>query len=267
VAAHPGIYVPVSTALLLNKQAIQAECASASLLVNHLPYFYEVHLGMPCNEKCIMCVPDGKHRRDQISLEEFTALFEQIKPVAEHITLIGGETFMYPWFNEVLDLLAQHPVTVTIITNATMLTDKVTPRLLSLHALELKCSIDAATRETYRRIRGRDVFDKVVANVNHFAERTREMPNIRRILAYVVMRENLHEVLPFVDFARSIDAYRVDFQPVKHVSTWKVENGTGWHFDGSVQSCESFREEYNDVLMQAREKCDRLGLRHDVELL
>lgn len=254
----------MSTDVLTNKEAILEECAKASLHVDHLPYYYEVHLGMPCNEKCIMCVPDGKHKRDQISFEEFVDFFDQIKPVAEHITLIGGETFMYPWFNEVLDLLAQHPVTVTIITNATMLTEKIAPRLLALHALELKFSIDAATRETYFRIRGRDVFDKVVANVTRFTDLTRGLPNIRRILVYVVMRENLKEVLPFVDFARSLDVYRVDFQPVKHVSTWKVSNGTGWVFDGSVQSCESFRDEYNDVMSQAREKCDRLGLGHEI---
>jgi MoaA/NifB/PqqE/SkfB family radical SAM enzyme len=214
-----------------------------------------------------MCVPDGKHLRDQISLEEFTAFFDQIKPVAEHLTLIGGETFMYPWFNEVLDLLAQHPITVTIITNGTMLTEKITPRLIALHGLELKFSIDAATRDTYYRIRGRDVFDKVVANVKRFSDLTREKPNIRRILVFVVMRENLDEVLPFVDLARSLDVHRVYFQPVKHVSTWKVTNGTGWLFDGSVQSCESFRDEYNDVMIQAREKCERLGLGHDVLLI
>ena len=254
----------MSTALLTNKEAILEECANASPYVENLPYYYEVHLAMPCNEKCIMCVPDGKHRRDQISFEEFTSFFDQIKPVAEHLTLIGGETFMYPRFNDVLDLLAQHPITVTIITNGTMLTPKIEPRLTALHALELKFSIDAATRDTYYRIRGRDVFDKVIANVQRFSEVTRDMPHIRRILVFVVMRENLDEVLPFVDLAKSLGVHRVYFQPVKHVSTWKVSNGTGWIFDGSTQSCESFKDEYNDVMRQALAKCERLGLGHDI---
>lgn len=257
----------MTAGVMTNKEAILDECSKASLYVENLPYYYEVHLGMPCNEKCIMCVPDGKHKRDQISLEEFTTFFDQIKPVAEHLTLIGGETFMYPWFNQVLDLLAQHPITITIITNGTMLTEKISPRLTALHALELKFSIDAATRDTYYRIRGRDVFDKVIANVKRFSDLTREMPNMRRILVYVVMRENLDEVLPFVDLARSLGVDRVYFQPVKHVRTWKVENGTGWLFDGSVQSCESFSDEYNAVMRQARDKCELLGLGHDITIL
>jgi MoaA/NifB/PqqE/SkfB family radical SAM enzyme len=214
-----------------------------------------------------MCVPDGKHKSDQISFEDFVTFFDRIKPYAQQLTLLGGETFMYPRFNDVLDLLARHPVTVTIITNATMLTEKVTPRLLALHGLELKCSMDAATRETYHHIRGRDLFDNVVRNIRRFTEASRDMPNIKRIPVFVVMRRNLHEVLPFIDFARSIDAYRVDFQPVKHVSTWKVTNGTGWLFDGSKQSVESFRDEYNDVMAQAKAKCEQHGLPHDILFL
>ena len=41
-----------------------------------------------------------------------------------------------------------------------MLNDRVIPGLMSLHALNLKASIDAATPETYRRIRGRDHYER-----------------------------------------------------------------------------------------------------------
>lgn len=257
----------LSPDVLANKQAIVTACSNRSLHVDQLPFYYAIHLNMPCNERCIMCVPSGEHRKDIVPFEDFVALFHQIKPVAEHITLIGGETFMYPWIDDVLELLSHHPIAVTINTNATMLTPKVTPRLLALHELELKCSIDAATRSTYHRIRGRDVFDRVVTNVTNFSAVAHDQPHIRRILVYVVMRENLNEVLPFVDFAKALDVYRVDFQPVKHVSRWKVTNGTGWLFDGREQSCEFFRDEYNSVMREAAAKCDRLGLRHDVQLV
>ena len=39
---------------------------------------------------------DFSTRRDALGFDEFVGLFEQIEPYAEHITLIGGETFMYP---------------------------------------------------------------------------------------------------------------------------------------------------------------------------
>jgi MoaA/NifB/PqqE/SkfB family radical SAM enzyme len=212
-----------------------------------------------------MCEPSGRFGRNALPFESFVELFDQIKPVAEHITLIGGETFMYPHMPEVLELVSRHPVAVTVNTNATMLNDRVLPGLLSLHELNLKWSIDAASRATYRKIRGRDHFDRVVGNVRRFADLSRDMPHIRLIPVFVVMRENFGDVLPFIDFVKPFDPYRIEFHPVRHVADWVVDNGTGWTFDGSEQVCESFQDEYNDVMRRAAAKCEGEGLRHDCQ--
>jgi molybdenum cofactor biosynthesis enzyme MoaA len=257
----------MSASLALNKEGIVEDCASRRLTVDHVPFYYHVVLNMPCNQRCIMCVPDFRHRRDVMPFEDFVALFEQFQPYAEHITLIGGETFMYPWINEALELLAEHPIAVTIHTNSFMLNERVIPKLLALHELHLKCSIDAATPDTYRRIHGRDHFDRVTSNMAQFAEIKKDRPRVFMIPHYVVMRANLHEVVPFIDFAKTLDPHRIEFDPVRQVQEWKVENGTGWLFDGREQSCEAFRDEYNDVMGQAAETCDREGLTHEVHYL
>jgi MoaA/NifB/PqqE/SkfB family radical SAM enzyme len=254
---------PTST-IEINRQALLEDCDRRELVVDHLPFYYAVHLNMPCNQRCIMCVPDFNHPRDVLPFERFVELYEQIKDFAEHITLIGGETFMYPWIEEALELLAGSPIAVTIHTNSFMLNDRVIPGLLRLHELDLKCSIDAATATTYRRIRGRNHFDQVTANMRHFSEVSRNRPEMHLITVFVVMRENLDEVLPFIDFAKTLHPHRVEFHPVRHVSSWQVQNGTGWHFDGSVQSCESFRDEYNEVMRLAARKCEQEGLAHEV---
>jgi MoaA/NifB/PqqE/SkfB family radical SAM enzyme len=253
--------------ILINKRGILDECASASPAVAYLPFYYQVRLNLPCNQKCIMCAPEGKHHKDFLAFEDFTRLFEQIRGVAEHITLIGGETLMYPRIEEVLELLSRHEIAVTINTNATMLTPKITPRLLALHELDLRCSIDAATRPTYHRVRGTDVFDRVTANLRRFSAEIEANPRVRMILNYVVMRQNLEEVVPFIDFARTLTIDRVEFQPVRHVVAWQVSNGTGWRFDGREQSCEFFRDEYNAVMRQAAAKCETEGVKCEVTLL
>jgi MoaA/NifB/PqqE/SkfB family radical SAM enzyme len=253
--------------LEFNKQGLLRDCASRTTHVSHLPYFYHVHLNMPCNQRCIMCVPDGKHARDVLPFDGFLKLFEQIRPYAEHITLIGGEPLMYPWIDEVLDLLARWPIAVTINTNATLLTGRIANRLLALHRLELRCSVDAATPGTYLRIRGTDGFDRIIANIRDFSARVSDRTRSRVMITYVVMRENLDEVLPFVDVAASLRLYRLDFHPVRHVAKWHVTNGTGWEFDGREQSCEYFRDEYNDVMKRAAEACRQRGLRHGIQLV
>ena len=254
----------MDTIAIKNKDAILLECSKRKLKVDNLPFYYHIHIFMPCDEKCIMCVPSGSHPKDYVPFERFVEFFEKIKPYAEHITLIGGEPLLYPWINEVIALLSQTEIAVTINTNATRLDDKISERLVSLHELNLKCSIDAVTSATYFKIRGRDWFDRVKQNLVRFSDYSKKWPNIKQILVYVVMRENLNEVLPFIDFAKTLSPERVEFHPVRHVNNWVVDNNTGWLFNGKEQSCEYFKDEYNDLMRIAVEKCESAGLNHDI---
>jgi MoaA/NifB/PqqE/SkfB family radical SAM enzyme len=247
-----------------NKHGILEEQAARRPVVEHLPFFYSIHLNKPCNQRCIMCKPAFNHRRDTLSFDGFVTLFDQIKPYAEHVTLMGGEPLMYPWLPEVLAFLGEHEIEVSINTNATMLNDRVLPGLLGLHALNLKCSIHASTPETYYRVHGREHFERVTQNIRRFADLTRDMDNMRLITVYVVMRENLPEVVPFLDFARTLDPHRVEFHPVLSVSSWEVENGSGWDFVGREQVCESFPDEYNETLRHVAERCEREGMNYEV---
>jgi len=243
-----------------NRRLLHLEMADRRVRLHALPYHYQIHLYMPCNLRCIMCVPSGHHPKDFVSIEDFHRFFDSIKDRAERITLIGGETLLYPWINEVLDSLAEYPVGVTVITNATMLDDALCERLVSLHDLELKCSVDGATAETYYKVRGADIFDKVTRNIQRFARYAAGKPHIKQIMCYVVMRRNLHEVLDFIDYCRPMEPHRIEFHPVRHVRDWVVSNNTGWTFDGEEQSCESFRDEFNRTMAAADDRCRALGL-------
>jgi MoaA/NifB/PqqE/SkfB family radical SAM enzyme len=250
-----------------NKQSILLASTRKRLKVKALPFYYHVHLNMPCNQRCIMCVPNGQHGKELLPYEKFLEIFKQIKPYAEHLTLIGGEPLIYPWISQVLELLSREDMEVSINTNVTMLREKLCRELLGLPHLNLRCSIDAATAKTYFRIRGTDFFDEVCANLRRFSELAAGRQNMRMILVYVVMRENLGEVIPFIDLAKSFSPYRIEFHPVRRVTEWHVTNLTGWVFDGREQSCEFFKDEYNETMRRAAEKCEAEGFRHEIQLL
>ena len=257
----------MTTSIESNKAGVLAERVARAPSVDHLPFYFSIHLNEPCNQKCIMCVPNGKHGPGELTFDAFVELFDEIKPFAEHVTLIGGEPLMYPHIEAVLELLAEHPVAVSINTNATMLGDRIDARLLALHELNLKCSIDAVTVETYRRIRGRDHFTRATERMLRFADAARDLPNIHIIPVYVVMRENLHEVVPFIDFAATLAPQRIEFHPVRHVRDWVVGNGTGWIFNGRDQVCESFSDDYNETMRAAAARCEEMGLQYEVHYL
>jgi molybdenum cofactor biosynthesis enzyme MoaA len=257
----------MSTAQFLTDRPIERDLADKAAIVGGLPYYYQVHLNKFCNQKCIMCMPDGRHPHGEMPLERFITFFEQIRPYAEHLTLIGGEPLMYRWIEEVLDLLAQTTIAVTTITNVTALNEKIAQRLAALHELNLRCSIDAASRSTYLKIHGTDHFSRVAAQLVRFRQMTLGQPNMRIIMHFVVMRENLHEVLDFIDFAKAYQPHRVEFHPVRHVTHWNVDNDTGWQFRGSEQSCEAFKPDYNAVMTMAKLKCEAEAIPYEVILL
>ena len=81
------------------------------------------------------------------------------------------------------------------------------------------------------------------------------------------MRENLAEVLPFIEFAKALNPHRIEFHPVRHVSDWQVTNKTGWFLDGREQSCEFFQDEYNSVMKEAAAACRKEGISHETILI
>jgi sulfatase maturation enzyme AslB (radical SAM superfamily) len=174
---------------------------------------------------------------------------------------------MYPHINDVLNLLSQYPIEITINTNATILNERMCSKLLSLHSLNLKCSIDAATPEMYFKIRGQDQFYHVKKNLERFSLMARGKPEMRQIFVYIVMKENLNEVLDFIDFVKPMLPERIEFHPVRHVRDWVVENSTGWLFNGKEQSCEFFADKYNDIMKQASLKCKTEGINCEILLL
>ena len=250
--------------LLENKIALETERDNRNRVVASLPYKYGIHLNMLCNQSCIMCMPHGRHPKDTMPLEEFTRLFNQIKPYAEHLTLIGGEPLIYPWLEDVLDMIAPHKIAVTMNTNVTKLKPSILEKLMTLHQLNFKCSVHAPTEDLYWKIHGSKLFKTVQKNITAFAEAARDLPHIRQIFVYVIMKENLSGVLPSIDFVKPLSPYRIEFHTVKNVHDWQVENNTGWHFDGQKQSCEYIREDYNSIVKQAEERCEAEGISYEV---
>ena len=123
--------------------------------------------GTLCNLRCnhcfISCAPDN-HTLDLMKLDELQAhLAESVQLGVKEYYFTGGEPFIHP------DILAMIEATlavgpVTVLTNATRLTDEKVARLAtlrdrSIYSLELRVSIDGFSAETNDPIRGAGTFE------------------------------------------------------------------------------------------------------------
>src|SRR5439155_26821469 len=100
-----------------------------------------------------------------LRLEQVKAIAAQF-PVLERVVLHGiGEPLLNAEVFEIGEYLKSRAATVAFNSDAISVTVMRAFRLIESGLDEYRVSMDAATRETYTKLRGVDQFDRVVANV------------------------------------------------------------------------------------------------------
>ena len=122
---------------------------------------------------------------------------------------------------------------VIITTNGTLMTKAVSKKLIESGLTKLNVSLDAATKETYDKVRIGGEFEKTVKNIHDFLDIRKDLgkklPKIR--LSFVISKINQHEYNEFVKYWEN----KVDSLGIQHVQNpfgeGKFEDKTrGNHF-------------------------------------
>src|SRR5439155_476626 len=189
-----------------------------------------------------------------LTLEQVRAIAEQF-PRLERVVLHGiGEPLLNAEIFAIVAYLKSRAVTVLFNSDAISLTAGRALRLIESGLDEYRVSLDAATRQTYRRLRGVDQFDRVLANVRRLVELEREQRRSapRVSLWFTASRANLHELLAFVRLAADLGVHEVYVQRL-------VFNGLGLATAENALHGRLQRQE-QELLDQAEGLAHELGL-------
>jgi MoaA/NifB/PqqE/SkfB family radical SAM enzyme len=153
------------------------------------PSYVRVVLGNSCNLKCVMCPYHSAELKKTHSTDFFKVnkamSWEMMQKLAKECgaakigILIGSieEPILHPKLVEFIQLCRQEGVPrVHITTNGQLLDQTCSQALLEAGLTSIDISIDAATPDTYRKVRGAD-FNRVISNVLNFIN-LREKLNI-----------------------------------------------------------------------------------------
>lgn len=196
---------------------------------NELKYFPEyplyiiIETNNYCNMRCKMC----PHSLDSIKVphkidipsEIIDKIVEECKIMKVPSILVGAytECLINPKIKEILKKIKSiGAVDNFIITNGLKLTDDIINTIIDLQYERLYISLDAATPETYKKIRGHDLC-KIEKNINNLISARNnsnsKLPLIRT--SFVVMKDNYKErelflekwqnVVDIVDFQKYVD--------------------------------------------------------------
>jgi len=182
-----------------------------------LPSFLNIQfVGGQCNLRCRMCL--GAHREgragrlEHLNIEDFRRML-QAAPTINGVTLSAGDSdpLLHPEFERIVEVAREFGVTLDMFTNGQALTEAKCRSILESKIVPMmNFSIDAATAETYRRIRGGS-FERVMGHIERLVAMKQEMglSEPRISMSFVAMADNIEELPAFVEMAVRLGALRV----------------------------------------------------------
>jgi MoaA/NifB/PqqE/SkfB family radical SAM enzyme len=205
-----------------------------------------------CNSLCETCILTfgGREPAKDLAWPEFRQVVDQF-PRLDRVLLHGiGEPLLNRDLPRMIAHLKARGATVLFNTNAITLSARVGQALIDAGLDELRVSLDASTARTYARIRGVDAFDRVVVNLERFAEdkRARGTPTPRVSLWFTAIQENVEEIPGLIPLARRTGAAGIHLQRL-------VYNGLGLATE--AQSLHGRLRERESALLHAADEAAR----------
>ena len=187
-----------------------------SVLVEEEPVCLYLEVTNRCNLLCTTCPRTFEQLEPEadMSWELFVNIVGQV-PNIKRVVLHGvGEPMLVKDLPRMVAYLKQRGVYVLFNTNGTLLTERNGQALIDAGLDELRVSLDAADAGVFQMVRGKDMFDRIVANVGRFramqVEQGRELPRVS--LWLTGLRETLDQLENFVRIADRLNVREVYLQ-------------------------------------------------------
>jgi glycosyltransferase involved in cell wall biosynthesis/MoaA/NifB/PqqE/SkfB family radical SAM enzyme len=201
---------------LVNKQLNDLECKSKLDKLLSFPTFVGLNMTSVCDAQCTFCSysPKTQKHRDFITLEDIKKM-TWLKYVSTFAIWGGiGESLANPEFLKCYNYIKeQFPnLNVTFSGNGIKLNEE-TCEAFAGHLSEFNISLNAATRDTWESLMRAKGFDNILNMFSYLAElkKTYGMTKPSLAVSMVLVKENIHEAVDFVNLAYKIGAERVTF--------------------------------------------------------
>jgi MoaA/NifB/PqqE/SkfB family radical SAM enzyme len=169
-----------------------------------------------CNLPCTTCPRTFEELEPaaNMSWELFRSIVDQYPSIARVVLHGVGEPLMVPNLPRMIRHLKARGTYVLFNTNGTLLNERRGRELIASGLDELRVSLDAADAQAFEAVRGKDAFDRIVANVQKFRALQRalaaEKPRVS--LWLTGLKETIGQLPALVDLAHAIDVPEVHLQ-------------------------------------------------------
>lgn len=184
------------------------------------PYTLFLANSEQCNLRCSMCDTRHQYPESDRQLDErlFSRVIPEILPGISRIFMSGnGEVLLNQYsrkFLQTLDSERYPQLRIRLLTNGTLFTPELWKSINHNHYENISVSIDAATKETYEKIRVNGKWDALRQNLEFIGGLRRQNIFSHFCVTFVVMRSNYKEMKEFVELGLSLGCDRIVFQKI-----------------------------------------------------
>jgi MoaA/NifB/PqqE/SkfB family radical SAM enzyme len=169
-----------------------------------------------CNLLCTTCPRTYEELEPpaDMSWELFTSIVDQLPNLARAVLHGVGEPLLVRNLPRMVRYLKDRNVYVLFNTNGTVLNERNGRALIAAELDELRVSLDASNAESFRQIRGKNYFNRILRNVRAFRDlQEREGHAKPRVSAWLTgLKETIADLPEFVRVAADIGVKEVYLQ-------------------------------------------------------
>lgn len=181
-----------------------------------------------CNLLCTTCPRTYEELEPpaDMSWELFTSIVDQVPNISRVVLHGVGEPMLVKELPRMIRYLKERGAYVLFNTNGTVLNAKNGRQIAEAGLDELRVSLDAADAKTFKLIRGKDYFNRIVRNVRAFLEQQkREGLDKPRVSLWLTgLKETVEQLPSFVRVAADIGVKEVYLQRMVYFEDKSIGN-------------------------------------------
>jgi len=182
------------------------------------PYLINSEPTNHCNFKCPFC-PTGKNYKRTggfAQIELYEKIFKQIGRYIYLITIHGwGEPLLFKNLPEIVKLAHNNKIFTVVTTNGSLLTKKMSRKIISSKLDYLILSIDGISEETYQKYRIGGSYNAILTNLKYLISLKKEQGSSTPFIEwqFLVFKHNEHEIDSAKKLASELGLDNIVFMP------------------------------------------------------
>jgi MoaA/NifB/PqqE/SkfB family radical SAM enzyme len=193
-----------------------------------------------CNSRCQMC-DIWKHPRRNLSLTSVEEIAQELPTLrTNRVFLTGGEPMLHPQWPEIAERFRGAGAHVELVTNGLLLRRRLDEVARHVDG-GVVVSLDGATAETYKAVRGVDGFHVVLDGIGKAGRR-----GIAVTTRTTIQRSNFREIPQIIELVRRLDVKTISFLPID-VANESAFGRTGACYESNVGALHSEALSEDDI--------------------